>query len=502
MALLGPSTDYTDKDFDALRARVRNLIRSTFPEWTDEDSANFGNILVELFCFVGDVLTKYQDNQAAEAFIGRVTQRKNMLALCKLIGFVPRGNTASQVELSLSLPAALAGKVDIPARSRFKTEQVVDPVIFETLVATQIPASSLGPIVVTAENAEYKEETFTATSLPNQEFQLANTPFLDDSLTVIAGDGTYTVVDNFLESTSTDKHVTVTVDQDDRATVRFGDGRNGSIPTGTIVMTYKIGGGTEGRVEAGTVVRVEGSYTDEFGSPAPLQVTNLAASSTALDRQTIEEIRVAAPESLRVLTRTVAREDYEINARRVAGVARALMLTNDQDVSIAENSGLLFIVPTDGGVPSQALKDAVLEMVTVTFPNTLTFMVTVHNPTYLTVNVSTIVWLAQGANPATVRDAIEAALEDAFAIESEDGTPTEGIDFGYNLRDENGDPAGTIAWSDIFNVIRDVSGVRKVDAGSDGLLLNGVRDDLSIALREFPILGTMDIINGDTGLPL
>ena len=50
-----PVVDYTDKDFDSLRVRLYNLLSSVFPEWTDQNVANFGNILVELFSHVANL---------------------------------------------------------------------------------------------------------------------------------------------------------------------------------------------------------------------------------------------------------------------------------------------------------------------------------------------------------------------------------------------------------------------------------------------------------------
>lgn len=503
MAILGTSADYTDKDFDALRARLRNLITGVFPTWTDADTANFGNILVELFAFVGDVLTKYQDNQAGEAFVATATQRRNLLALAKLVGFRARGQTASTVELMLTISTPPTGSVVIPAGDVARTEQIVDPVRFQTLADVTWDPGVGGSRTVVAENSEPRQETFTSTGLANQEVRPVGTPWLDGSETVTDATGSWTFVDDFLSSTSTSRHFTVVVDQDDRATIRFGNGVNGQVPVGTITVVYKVGGGARGsRVEAGTVRRLEGVYTDSLGNPVTIQVTNAEPSSLALDRQTIEQIRQLVPTQNRVMTRTVAREDFEINALRVAGVARALMLTSDQDDAVAENSGILFVVPTGGGNPTNLLKEQVLEMVTVTYPCTLTFDVTVSNPIYMTVDVTAKVWLRAGAVASTTRAAILSALQSAFAIENADGVPTPGIDFGYNIRDANGDPDGTIAWSDVFNVIRDAAGVRKVDAGPDGLLLNGVRDDLAIAVREFPQLGVVSIINGDTGLEL
>ena len=64
---------------NSLRLRLRNLVRSVFPEWTDFNVASFGNILVELYAFVGDVLAYYQDNQARESRIATATQRGETL---------------------------------------------------------------------------------------------------------------------------------------------------------------------------------------------------------------------------------------------------------------------------------------------------------------------------------------------------------------------------------------------------------------------------------------
>ena len=36
----------------------------------------------------------------------------------------------------------------------------------------------------------------------------------------------------------------------------------------------------------------------------------------------------------------------------------------------------------------------------------------------------------------------------------------------------------------------------------DDFLLNGARSDLSIGTRQFPALGKVTLLNGDTGLPL
>jgi hypothetical protein len=503
MAQLAQATDYTDKDFDSLRLRLQNLVRSVFPDWTDFNVANFGNVLLELFAFVGDLLAFYQDNQARESRIATATQRKNLIALTKLLGFRPAGARAATVDAVFTLAAVPAAPVTIKAGTRVRTASVTDPIVFQLLDDVTIPAGASPPSALgTLEHSTRQEELFASTGLPNQEVVLLTAPFLDGSAEVSAGNGAYSEVANFLGSGAADRHFTIVVDQNDRATVRFGNGVNGAIPSGTITVRYKTGGGAKGNVNAGTLRKLDGSFTDDAGAPVSVSVNNPQPASGGSDRQTVAQIKVLAPESIRVLNRTVSREDFEINARRLSEVARALMLTSNEDPGIPENNGILYVIPRGGGLPSQALKDAVKNQVTVVFPSTLTFQVAVQDPTYLPIDVQATVFLRQGANVAAVRSTILKALADFFAVSLPDGTPNPNVDFGFNLKDAAGDPAGEIALSDVFDVVRDVAGVRKIGDGPDDFLLNGAPEDVPIDVREFPVLGAVTLVNGDTGLPL
>jgi hypothetical protein len=141
-------------------------------------------------------------------------------------------------------------------------------------------------------------------------------------------------------------------------------------------------------------------------------------------------------------------------------------------------------------------------MVTETYPNTITFLLTVAAPEYLTVDVQATVYLEQGTTAATVNAAIRANLESFFAVELDDGSPNPNVDFGFNLKNADGTPANEIAWSDVFNVVRDTTGVRKIGDSLGAFLLNGERSDVTIETQKFPVLGTVTLLNGDTGAAL
>jgi hypothetical protein len=503
MGLLARANDYTDKDFDSLRLRLQSLVRSVFPDWTDFNIASFGNILLELYAFVGDVLTFFQDNQARESRLLTATQRKNLIALTKLLGFRPAGARAATVDEVFTLAAPPLADVALPRGTQIRTASITEPVVFQLVSDVFIPAGASPPTATgILEHSAPQDELFASTGLPNQEVVLPDTPYLDGSAAVVAGNGEYAEVVNFLGSTAADRHFLVLVDQTDRATLRFGNGVNGAIPSGTIAARYKTGGGTAGNVNAGTLTKLEGSIVDAEGNPVSVTATNPKPASGGSARQSIAQIQALAPESIRVLSRTVSREDYEVNARRLPAVARALMLTSNEDPGIAENTGILFVIPRGGGAPSQALKDAVKRQVTVVFPNTLTFQVAVQDPVYLQVDIQATIFLRQGANAKVVRAAIEKALASFFTVSLPDGTPNPQVDFGWNLKGANGDPASEIAFSDVFNVVRDVVGVRKIGDEADDFLINGTRGDLVLGTREFPVLGRVDLLNGDGRQPL
>jgi hypothetical protein len=501
MALLARTVDYTDKDFDALRARLVSLVRSTFPEWTDFGVAGFGNLLLELYAFVGDVLLYYQDNQARESRISTATQRKNLLALVKLLGYRPSGARAASADVVLSLREPPQAPVRIPAGTRIRTEAVQDPRVFQLLHDVVVPAGATPPSAAgVAEHSETHDEVFVASGLPDQEIALAATPYLDGSLVVLAGNGLYDEVASLLSSTANDRHVTVRVDQNDRAFVRFGSGRNGALPTGTILVRYKTGGGAAGNVEAGALRRIEGRFTDDAGRSVEVSVTNPAPAAGGADRESMAQIRALAPLSIRAPNRSIAREDFEIHARQLRGlVARALLLTSNEAPGVPENHGLLFIVPEGGGPASAAIKEAVRRQVTEVFPPPLTFQIAVQDPVYLAIDVRATIYVRAGASPAVVAAAIRRALAESFAISKPDTTPNPTVDFGFYLRAASGQPVGELALSDLFNVVRDVPGVRKIGDRPEDFLLNGAHADVPIGTAAFPVLGAVTLVRGETG---
>jgi hypothetical protein len=500
-SILPTNLDYTEGlDQLALEARLMRLIDALWPEWEDRQRADFGNILIRELAFVGDLLAFYQDNNARESRFTTARLRKSLLAFAKLIGYRPRTASAATVTEQFTLAAALPGDLTIPAGARVLTAEVTKVVAYQLLADLVIPA---GQLVATAtmENSETREEQYVSSGLADQVFRLRHSPYIDGTLTVTAGDGAYAEVENLLDSTSTSRHCRTTVDDRERVVVRFGDGVLGKIPTGTINFRYRTGGGVAGRVEQNRLTRLEGSYSDALGTPAQISVTNPDKSSGGNDRETNAEIKRNGPRANRVRRVLVGREDYEIAAELVPQVARALHLP---DV-VGPNQGHVYIVTDDLSAPSQDLLDDVAAQWSTGGPflKLNTYQLTPLAAPFLTIDVSSTVYLSASTTPALARARILASLQALFALlvpsdeNANELVRNPRVNFGYYLQDSG----GQFAWSDVFNAIRDTLGIGKVDPGPGGLLLNGLRDNVALEPQQFPKLGDVTLINGANGQP-
>ena len=145
MTLLPRSQDYTDRDFDSLRTRLISRIKAVpnFSGWTDFQAADFGTLLLESFCFVGDVLGFNQDAASREAKWGTATQMRSLLRLCKQIGYLPAGQQPAQTAVTISAKG-LQADVTIPAGCVVTPKGTPD-IPFRTLIEVVLtPAAQAG----------------------------------------------------------------------------------------------------------------------------------------------------------------------------------------------------------------------------------------------------------------------------------------------------------------------------------------------------------------------
>src|SRR5512132_2898483 len=82
-----PVIDYVTKDYAGFRQAMLNQIPLRLPAWKDRSESDFGVVLIELFAYVADILSYYQDRVANEAYLATARQRRSVGELLRLIGY-------------------------------------------------------------------------------------------------------------------------------------------------------------------------------------------------------------------------------------------------------------------------------------------------------------------------------------------------------------------------------------------------------------------------------
>jgi len=114
-----PIIDYVTKDYVGFREGMLAQIPLLLPNWTDRSEADFGVALIELYAYVADILSYYQDRVANEAYLATATQRRSVQELLRLIDYqIDPGLAATAVlHFDVSADVAVSG-ASLPYRAK------------------------------------------------------------------------------------------------------------------------------------------------------------------------------------------------------------------------------------------------------------------------------------------------------------------------------------------------------------------------------------------------
>lgn len=366
--------DYTSRDFDGLKASMLDYAARNWPAWTGRNEADMGVMLVELFAYMGDVMSYYGDRIANEAFINTATQRQSVLNLAALLGYIPAGRTPATATITFSNSSGSA--VIVPAGTQVMTDsvaQIDSPVFFETDYDLSVPGNSnatvsmtegrsAGSVPIVLHPGTSIEEDLnveimgTADGSIDSEFTVSNYPVIDGSIRVF-GDETdpnsselyeeYQQYDFILDAGPSDRAFSFTRDASGIVSITFGDGLNGFVPpAGTqVYVFYRVGNGSLGNVQANSI-------TDIATSVANINIVSNTAATGGADEEDIDQIRVNAPRAYQTQARAVTLADYGNLALGVSSVYKASAVANTY------SSVSVFILGPGGQPPNQALLDA------------------------------------------------------------------------------------------------------------------------------------------------
>jgi hypothetical protein len=439
------AVDYTARDYDDLLQSMTALIPAKLPEWTGHGSeADFGRVLLELFAHMGDLLSYYLDRAASESFLGTARTRRAVMQHLRLIGYRLGTAAPASAALSLSVPAAVTGVLVIRRGDAFATRSQKDrpSVRFEyareedlTIDTGVLPVDASGrkvffPIPVEEGRLISGEVLGTSDGSPDQRFPLGHprlvlkgagagqAPFRDVILTTELGGVVepWTLRESLAFSREGQRDFAIEVDEEDRATVLFGDGAFGAIPSSGAVVraTYRVGGGSPGNLPADTIrTIVNAPQLALLGA----RVTNPAPATGGAERESIEHAVRHAPAVHRSLGRAVTAEDYRALALGFPGVGKV------RAEAAGWNRVALHVAPRGGGFVSDVLEAGLLAYFEDRRP--LSTLVEIRDVDYVPVHVTAEVGVSSYHGRQEVVAQVQRAAGGLLAFDS--------VDFGQTL---------------------------------------------------------------------
>ncbi|UFH59985.1 baseplate J/gp47 family protein [Sulfurovum mangrovi] len=257
--------------------------------------------------------------------------------------------------------------------------------------------------------------------------------------------------------------------------ISFGDDRNGKIPPmgeENILVSYAVGGGTEGNVAAMQIDSMVDTVAFIDSMVNPIDATGGA------DMQTIGNLMSIAPKRFKHRYRAVAQEDYSYLVQEASSdVAK---------VSVVEKRGAvaLYIIPYGQQkmpIPTSGLKKTVSAYIGARSPATIS--VTVDEPEYLSVSLEMTIELTEWEYATAIKHTITETL-DRFLHPVTGGVRQTGWAFGT-----------LPALADTYRLLSGIEGIDKISTLTVALSHG---KNYSVDNPEMPIVGKDTIICSGT----
>lgn len=455
--------DYMARDYESLLKSMRDLIPSKLPEWKEfENEADFGNVLLELFAHMGDILSYYQDRAVTESFLTTAQTRRSIIQHLRLIGYKLATAAPASASLTLTVPSTCNEIITIQKGDAFatKSQQNSPSVRFEYTreVVMEIDCSTLIPVggkktipnIPVEEGRLVKNEVLGISSgRANQRYSLAHRGLILRSLgqgqqiqkdvvlvTELGGViEEWQLQDGLSFSREGQQDYLIEIDENDQATVIFGDGAFGAIPApgSQIRVTYRVGGGLKGNVIAGSIQTiVDAPLLSLVGA----KVTNEKAATGGAEREHIADAVRHAPSVFRSLKRAVTADDYEALALEFTGVGKVRAEGTNW------NTVTLFVAPQGGGHVSDVLEANLLAYFEDKRP--VSTIIEIQDVDYVQIYITAEVDVESYYSAAEIKEKVQAAVAALLAFDA--------VDFAQSLY-----------LSKLYEAIEEIDGVKGVN---------------------------------------
>ena len=317
-------TQFTNLDFNTLRAQIKNYLRSN-SNFTDFDfeGSNF-SILIDTLAY-NSYITAYNTNMAVnESFIDSATLRENVVALARNIGYVPRSKKSASAIISFNVDVSSINATQVKLKSGLValgsvqggnyTFSIPDD---NTVTPNSQGIASFNDISIYEGN--YLTKTFVVdSSQTNERYILPNANIDTSSIRVQVSDSngilTYNAFTNIFNVNSESRLFLVQEINDEKYQILFGDGIIGKKPDdgATISVSYIVTNGSEGNDAANFTF--SGNLVSNSGASIVSNIsllTTTQASKNGDDIESMDSVKYLAPRVYASQYRAVTPNDYK-----------------------------------------------------------------------------------------------------------------------------------------------------------------------------------------------
>lgn len=361
------SIDYTSKDWTGFVTSMLNYASVVMPDWDTSSEGDFGVMIVELFAYMGDILSYYGDRLTQESYLPTATQRRSILNLAQLLGYTPANGAPATGTVNLVSATGIPVTI-VPAGTQFSTSFSTaqdQPVVYESTEDMSVPAN--GASVATVNVRQGQTTTMQSIGISDgtagQSFQIPVAKVEDGTTQVyvqsVLSPGEWSQVQFLVDYGPGDQVYSLNVDENNMTNIVFGDNLNGQVPgIGlTVYATYTVGAGSAGNQPAGavgTMVSVITGITVPFqgGSTTLYQSSEMSGGA---DPETNDQIRSNAPLAYTTQQRAVSTTDFANLALSVPGVLESSAIANHS------TSVTLYVLGPNYQAPTTGLQSDILE---------------------------------------------------------------------------------------------------------------------------------------------
>lgn len=462
---------FTSRSYDELKEDIINNLSSLNPEWTNHAETDLGITLIEVMAFLQDHMNFFIDKMVNESYPLTAQQRRSLLRLAEMIGWVPPNYESATATVTFALTSAHNKVITIEAGTTLLASSPNGNVPFFVKDEVVIP---IGETTVDTTVIQGEQLTETIRASGYRDFTLSNNSLgtNPDYYTVTIEGTEWTYVESFKDSLSTDRHYTLRVDDNYQVHLVFGDGWYGRLPTNVDVeVEYVPNSGAQGNVLAGNITSV-GTIRDVDDNIVDVTVSNDQRASGGVNP--IPNILIA--NTIRTLhkmqDRALLKEDFE-TLLAMTGIPKQVKA---YDVRDDRSIGYYFVrlyFLVDGGL-TDLLKETLGERIDNYRYTTLWY--DILDVTEVSVNVRMNLRVLPGHSYPVVRSRVISALVDYFTPQ-EYGSET-GLIIGQTIR-----------YSDIVGLIEGLLGVDYIE-----LWLNDQANvSITVDVGEIAALGTIEI---------